>query len=166
VWSGKACDESYLAGKVDLTLPISVDAARLLHAVFREKRYNHRDDLEIRLRTTITDIKSSTTAKLCSDTQAVENIAWTGVFEFEDYPIAHQPCTHEGMLVARPSIDIGTFDEEHAESLSSKCCVDFDFCWAPQWPNETDFDFMVDLDLNELLLELENGNIFNYRIAP
>jgi hypothetical protein len=80
----------------------------------------------------------------------------SGVYEFEDYLIAHQLCIHGGSMLARVHILFTnaayTFisaGRHHGQlrTTNMTCCPD---CQT----------------IMQFLLELENDNIFNYQTAP
>jgi hypothetical protein len=104
-WAGKVMSQDCPIEDLHVTLPLSVESARLIHTV-HEDTGGYRDDQDLedldylRLRVTITDIKSFKTAKIFSETQAVSHINGNRSFEFQNYPIAHQLCVHEGYLLA------------------------------------------------------------------
>jgi hypothetical protein len=175
-WTGKASFRNLgAANDAHVLLPLSEKIAEFfgeqvdrLDAVQTYPNGDPAGINRIRLRTTITEIKTLKTATIVSYTQGIDTIDETpDNIVLEEFPVAHRVSGLVGVLIVEAHlrfIDARSHVREGTDAPGA-CFIELRF--RRDTPMYMRVDNLVNLYLtqNKFLLELQYGSIFKYRTA-
>jgi hypothetical protein len=175
-WTGKGLFRNPgAANDAHILLPLSANIAKFMGeqtaSAFAKCAFTYgcldefsRSDW-LRLRTTITDIKTLKTAKIFFETAVIEHYPDEDKIGFGHYPVAHGIPGLAGVLYAEPQLDFWSDEVREGTDTPSPCFIDFKFRRAHKMHDYDSYEQEECQTQNEFLLELQHGSLFDYRTA-